>query len=307
MRAMLLIGMLLLSATALAEPKVVVSLKPVHSLIAGVMAGVGEPTLLLPTGADPHSHALRPSQARSLASADVVFWVGTSLERYLQRPLSNIATTAHVVTLLNNPELRTLPARRSGIWEPHGRHERRKVGGADDEFDPHIWLDPRNAQAMVRQAITVLRQVDPAHKGEYQRNGDLLLDDLSELEGDLHRLLAPVRTLPYLVLHDAYQYFEARFRTHGVGAIAMAPDRKPGARRISTIRKRLRTGKVRCLFQETEFKSNIVATLTEGLDVRIATLDPIGRQMRPGPDAYRKILRQLAGTLENCLSYSLGP
>ncbi|MBT4490071.1 MAG: zinc ABC transporter solute-binding protein [Rhodospirillaceae bacterium] len=290
-------------------PNVVVSLKPVHGLIAGVMAGVGEPGLLLAAVADPHSHALLPSQARSLASAEVVFWVGAKLERYLQRPLSNIAAKAQIVTLLDNPELRILPARRSGIWRPHDHEaggEDHEAGG-DHDSDPHFWLDPRNAQAIVRQAVMVLRKVDPDNGHLYSQNGDGMLYGLSVLEADLHRLLAPVRTLPYLVLHDAYQYFEARFRTNGVGAIAISPDRKPGARRIAAIRQRLRQGNVRCLFQEAEFNSNIVATLTEGSDIRVATLDPIGLRVRPGLGAYGQVLRQLAGALENCLSYSLGP
>ena len=265
-------------------PNVVVSLKPVHGLSAGVMAGVGEPGLLLAAVADPHSHALLPSQARSLASAEVVFWVGAKLERYLQRPLSNIAAKAQIVTLLDNPELRILPARRSGIWRPHDHEaggEDHEAGG-DHDSDPHFWLDPRNAQAIVRQAVMVLRKVDPDNGHLYSQNGDGMLYGLSVLEADLHRLLAPVRTLPYLVLHDAYQYFEA-------------------------IRQRLRQGNVRCLFQEAEFNSNIVATLTEGSDIRVATLDPIGLRVRPGLGAYGQVLRQLAGALENCLSYSLCP
>nr|MBC8239198.1 zinc ABC transporter substrate-binding protein [Alphaproteobacteria bacterium] len=115
------------------------------------------------------------------------------------------------------------------------------------------------------------------------------------------------RALPYMVLHDAYQYFEARFYTNAQGAIAIAPDRKPGARRIAALRQRLAQGKVRCLFREAHYPAKMVDTLTHGLDVRVASLDPIGRDIAPGPDAYGKLLRQLSGRLENCLSYSIGP
>jgi zinc transport system substrate-binding protein len=257
---------------------------------------------LLAAAADPHTNALRPSEARALAGADAVFWIGPGLEGYLRKPLANLATRARIVTLSEVTELRRLPARRGGIW-----------GGAEDKdradavMDPHIWLDPRNAQAMVRQAVTVLSELDPARANTYRRNGDNVLVELGDLEAEIHRLLAPVRALPYLVLHDAYQYFEARFRTRGIGAIAVAPDRKPGARRISAIRQRLGQGKIRCLFREADFTANIVKTLIEGLDVRVAVLDPIGLGIVPGPDAYGQILRQLASSLENCLSYALGP
>lgn len=278
---------------------VVVTLKPLHGLIADVMAGIGQPRLLTATGADPHSHALRPSEARVLANADVVFWVGPGLEGYLQKPLANLAGGARVLALNRIPGLRQLPARRGGIWSAHG--------GDAYGVDPHVWLDPRNAGAIARYAVTMLSELDPDHEDHYRRNGEAVLAQLNKLERDIYKLLTPVRALPYLVLHDAYQYFEARFRTNGIGAIAITPDRKPSARRISEIRQRLVQGKVHCLFRETNTDANIIETLTEGLDVRLATLDPIGRNITLGSHAYDRILRRLAGNLENCLSYSIRP
>ncbi len=303
MRCLAVVLMLLAAAPALAAPpRIVVTLKPVHGLIAAVMAGIAQPRLLLAAGADPHSHALRPSEARALAGADAVFWIGPGLEGYLQKPLASLAAGARIVALSEIAQLRRLPARRGGIWPGHEDKDH-----TDDVMDPHIWLDPRNAQAMVRRAVTILSELDPSHGDTYRRNGDNVLVALSDLESEIHRLLAPVRALPYMVLHDGYQYFEARFRTNGIGAIAIAPDRKPGARRISAIRQHLRQGKVRCLFREADFTANIVHTLTEGLDMQVAVLDPMGRNIAPGPEAYSRILRQLAGSLENCLSYAVGP
>jgi zinc transport system substrate-binding protein len=304
-RILLFILLLLGAAPALAEaPRVVVTLKPVHGLIAGVMADVAQPHLLLSSGADPHSHALRPSEARALAAADAVFWIGPALEGYLQKPLASLAASAKVVTLSDAPGLRLLPAREGGIWAEHSDH-------GDHSHDPHIWLDPRNAQVMVDQAVAVLSALDPDNSAVYRRNGDRIAAELKDMELEIHRLLARVRPLPYLVLHDAYQYFEARFGTNVQGAIAIAPDRKPGPRRISAIRKRLFQdrdgGKIRCLFHEARFQAKLVDTLTKGLDIRVAALDAIGIGIVPGPDAYGQLLRQLAGGIENCLSYSIGP
>ena len=305
-RSLVFIAALFMVLPAVAAPKVVVTIKPVHSLIAGVMAGAGQPHLLLATNADAHSHALRPSEARALAEADLIIWVGPGLEGYLRKPLANLSGGARAVTLLQNPDLRLLPVRAGGVWQDHdGQGQGQEKGQRDT--DPHLWLDTRNAKAIVRQAVKDLSKLDPENARIYQRNGDNVLTDLANLEADIHHLLAPVRGLPYLVLHDAYQYFEARFRTFGIGAIAVAPDRKPGARRLSNIRQRLRDGTTRCLFQDGDFNSKIVQTLTENLDIRTAVLDPIGRNVPAGPAAYGKILRRLAGNLENCLSYSIGP
>ena len=294
-----LIVMVTLPAIA-AGPRVVVSLKPIHGLVADVMKGVGEPYLLLTASADPHSHALRPSEARKLVQADVVFWVGSNLEGFLRKPLLNLPSGSRVVPLLRNPRLLRLKQRQGGIWKIDDL-DRNKAG----EFDPHFWLDPRNARIIVWQIVEVLSQIDPDNAANYEINGKRLGLELTRLAHDIDELLAPVRTLPYFVLHDAYQYFEFRFQTHGIGAIALDHDHKPGARRIAMIRQRLRAGGARCLFQEAEFSSKMVTALTEGTTTRVGVLDPIGKNVRSGPGAYSRILRDLAGSLEKCLSYSI--
>ena len=303
----LLLGATVAQANTSTTPSIVVTLKPVHALIAGVMAGAGEPHLLISTGADPHSHALRPSEARALAQADGIFWIGPGLEGYLQKPLASLAANARIVTLSKAPGLHTLAARRGGVWGPDHGHDHDHENHDAENSDPHIWLDPRNAQAIVRQAMAVLADLDPGHGDIYRRNGDEVIARLRELEQDIHRRLMHVRGLPYMVLHDAFQYFEVRFGANVVGAIAIDPDRKPGARRISAIRKQLANGHVRCLFREAQFPAKLIATLTKGLSVRVASLDPIGLTIAPGPQAYGQLLRQLADTIENCLSYSIGP
>ena len=118
-----------------AGPRVVVSLKPVHGLVADVMKGVGEPHLLLTASADPHSHALRPSEARKLVQADVVFWVGSNLEGFLRKPLFNLSSGSRVVPLLRNPSLLRLKQRQGGIWEvDNNRKAARKYAEQTETF-----------------------------------------------------------------------------------------------------------------------------------------------------------------------------
>ena len=78
------------SAQSLAEPQVVASIKPVHSLVAAVMEGVGTPDLIVGGAASPHAYALKPSQAKSLEEADLIFWIGPELESFLEKPIETI-------------------------------------------------------------------------------------------------------------------------------------------------------------------------------------------------------------------------
>ena len=282
-----------------AQPAVVASIKPVHALVAGVMLGVGEPRLLVAGGASPHEYSLKPSDGRALSAAQVVFWIGPALENFLVKPLAN-APAARSVALLTAPGVTVLPLREGGVWEAHDEaHDH--AHDLTASHDAHVWLDPVNAIAMVGQMVAVLRAVDPVHQAEYARNGAALVERLERLNQHLAAALAPVRTRPYLVFHDAYQYFERRYGLNAVGSVVLSPEQRPGAKRVAEIQARVREFKVRCVFSEPQFQPALVATIIAGSAARQGVLDPLGAELPAGPDAYFHLLEALAEAVRGCL------
>ena len=276
-----------------AAPKVLATIKPIHSLVAAVMAGAGAPDLLIQGAQSEHSYALKPSDAAKLGAADVVFEVGPDLETYLTRPL---ATLAHgsVVVLETAPGVQRLPARWGGLWD-----DIQSV--TETAPDPHIWLDPENAVAMTAAITASLSKADPAHAALYAANGRKEIARLKAQEKDLAAKLAPLRGRPYIVFHDAYQYFERRFALSPVGAVTVAPDRPVGPRRVSALRDAIRTRSVVCIFREPQFPPALIRTLVEGSSARIGQLDPLGAELAPGPELYPKLLDAIAASLRGCL------
>ncbi|MDP6388992.1 MAG: zinc ABC transporter substrate-binding protein [Alphaproteobacteria bacterium] len=262
-------------------PRVVVSIKPIHSLVAGVMQGVGAPTLLISGAGSPHSYALRPSEARALGNADIIFWVGPGMEDFLAKPLATLSGGAVAVALATTP----------GIEVPNG-----------GEHDMHIWLDPANAKALVRTIALELSEIDEANTARYAVNAAGLSIKLDALLGELRAMLAPVKAKPYITFHDAYGYFEHRFGLASAGAIAINPDRKPGARRLYQIRDKIAETGVGCVFREPQFAPRLVATVIEGSAANVGVLDPLGAALAPGPQAYFELMRGLARSLVDCLS-----
>jgi zinc transport system substrate-binding protein len=306
----IVLGLLLFSPlTASAEPKVVASIKPVHSLVAGVMQGVGEPLLLVRGGASPHEYSLRPSDARAISEARVVFWIGPDLENFMVKPLDNAKGQVQSVALLEAPGVTVLPLREGGAWEPHRHPPAEPVGHHSDHDhdhqssrDAHIWLDPVNAVAMARRIVAVLGDADPAHRADYERNGAALIERLNQLNRELAGELAPIRDRPYVVFHDAYQYFEQRYGLGAVGSITLSPEQRPGAKRVAEIQARIRDLGVRCVFGEPQFQPTLVETVIAGSGARRGVLDPEGGAELPaGPEAYFQLLRRLADALRMCL------
>jgi zinc transport system substrate-binding protein len=277
---------------------VVASIAPVHSLVARVMQGAGAPHLLLPPGASPHDHALRPSDAAALERAALVFWVGPRLERWLERSLTTLAAGARVVRLADTTGLTRLALRQGAVFEAD---EPETEPAHEDETDPHLWLDPENAKLWLDAIAAALAEADPARRALYLANAEAARAELDALAAEIDARLAPVRGRPFVVFHDAFHYFESRFGIEAAGAVALGDARAPGPARIARIRDRIRALRAVCLFREPQFRSALVATVAEGTGVRIGLLDPLGAGLRPGPDLYPDLLRGLAENLADCL------
>jgi zinc transport system substrate-binding protein len=295
---------------AFAGPRVVVTVKPLHSLVAGVMAGVGDPDLIIRGAGSPHTYHLKPSEARLLENAQVVFWIGESLETFMEKPLATLGSKARIVTLLQARGIALLSGRVGGAWDepgatshaPAAREPSDHVGEhRHGTYDGHLWLDPANARVIAREVADVLGQSDPGNRGRYAANAAALVARIDALDAGLKATLAPVRDIPFVVFHDAYQYFERSYALRAVGSITVSAERRPGAKRVKEIRDTIRSRGARCVFSEPQFPSAILGTVLEGTDTRTAALDPLGAALPAGPDAYFTLMRSLGSSLAECL------
>jgi zinc transport system substrate-binding protein len=288
----------LAAAPAVAAPKVVASIKPVHALVAGVMAGIGEPALIVAGGASPHLYTLKPSDAEHLARADMVFWVGPIFEGFLAKPLAALAGKAEIVELDRATGITLLPAREGGAWE--GETHAHAV--AAEEQDGHLWLDPDNAKTIVRLAASRLAALDPPNAARYAANGAILAGRIDALDDRLRQRLAAIKAVPFVVFHDAYQYVERRYGLAAIGSITVSPESRPGARRLQEIRGKIASLGARCVFSEPQFEPRLVETVIAGTKARTGVLDPEGAALAPGPELYFQLMEGLADSLVRCLA-----
>jgi len=298
-----LLATALLTSTTLATPSVVTSIKPVHHLVPAVMAGIGEPTLIVKGSASPHTYALKPSDAGALEAADIVFWTGHGMELFLGEALETLATRAKVVELAESPGIELLPVREGGAFEAHSDGDEAEHEGHEEhgEGDMHFWLDPENAKLMITQIAATLAEADPENATAYQVNAEAELVKLDELEAELAAMLAPVADKPFIVFHDAYQYFEARFGLSLAGTVTVTPDVLPGAARIDELKAKVAELGATCVFAEPNFEPTIISAITEGSPAKAGVLDPEGGALAEGVDLYPELLRGLAKSLVDCL------
>ena len=312
-------------SSAEAEPKVVTSIKPIHSLVSYVMDGVGRPDLLVDGSSSPHTFQLKPSHATMLQEADIVFWIGEDLESFLETPLDSIAANAKRVTLMDSDQIELLKFREKNVFDDHhddhddhDEHEDHADGhdeheghddhdeheGHDDhahhhgEHDIHFWLDPEIAKSIVNITARELSEIDPNNKSTYEKNAANAIDDLEELINVTKSKINSNAT--YIVFHDAYQYFEQRFGIEVIGALTVNPEVLPGAKQLSEIREVIEHENVNCLFSEPQFNPSIANTIAKDTGIKAAVLDPLGAELEPGKELYFELISDMASSFENC-------
>ena len=318
------------TAVATADVKVVASIKPVHSLVASVMQGVSKPSLLVKGAGSPHTYSLKPSQAKELQAADIVFWMSHDLEAFLENSIESIAKNAKAVSLMDSHGLMKLNFREGGAFDAHDHghddhgddkhddhghdkhddhgHDKHDDHGHDkhddhghDELDPHVWLDPQNAKSLVHEIEEHLAEIDPSNAAKYEANAKAVMNKLDALTKEIEADLKPIRKRGYVVFHDAYQYFEKRFGVSAVGSITVSPEVLPGAERVSELRDKVKSLNASCVFSEPQFEPKLVKTITENTDAGTGVLDPLGTNIKDGPDLYFTLIRNMAKSLKDCL------
>ena len=296
--------------TSAAGISVVVTSKPIHSLVASVMGSTGKPKVLVDGNASPHTYAMKPSDARAVNEAHVFFRVSEGLEPFTAKLVKSLPRSVRIVSLESAPGVTLLDRRRGGPFEAHahGKSGGHAGHGHDDDDDPsgakdpHVWLDPDNARAMVDQIAATLAAADPADAATYKANAEATKARIASLAEDLTRELAAIKDRPFIVFHDATQYFERRFGLAAAGTITVSPEVQPSARRLKAIRDKIGKLGAACVFAEPQFKSKLVDTVVEGTRARTGTLDPEGGLLPAGPELYPALLRGLATSLVTCLS-----
>jgi len=282
-------------------PNVVASIRPLHGLVAAVMDGIGEPDLLVSGAQSPHHFTLTPSAAKRLQRADVVFVIGLGLMPGLERAIGPLAAKARVVDLSHAPGLRLLPLRglhREGENDDEHAHGHSHGHRGDD---PHYWLDPLNAKAMTKAIAAALAEADPKNAASYRRRAATLERNLEQLYESADKDLAPVRTRPFIVYHDAFQYLEKRFGLRSTGAIAQTPETAPGAQRMRATQNTIRELDRPCVFTEPGARPKLLDTLIAGADARVAVIDPLGTAVERGPRHYFSMTMNNIEAIAGCL------
>ncbi|MDO6670800.1 zinc ABC transporter substrate-binding protein [Cobetia amphilecti] len=326
---LLSLPVLMLPAVAMAEvPSVAVDIPPVHSLVSRVMGELGSPELVIQSGASPHGYSMRPSEAKALSDADVVFFVSDDLTPWLAKARASLAADADTLELMEVPGTLHLRYREGATFEAHhhddeassehdeahGDHEEHHDGDHEEHGDhddhhehahagmnPHGWLDPMNARLWLAAIAESLAAQDPEHAATYRRNAQAGQRELETLTESLSARLAQVQGTRYIVFHDAYQYFEHRFDAPASGAISLGDASTPSPARVKEIQAHVARDNIQCVFREPQYNPALIESVFEGTGVKTSIVfEPLGVGLPLGETLYPQLIEHLGQGILLC-------
>jgi len=290
-------------------PDILVSIKPLHSLVSNITLGVTTPQLLLDKQASAHNFQLKPSQKRKLSQADLFIYSDNSIESFVEK-LEQSQNTTQFIQLSQLSGIENLPNRGFDQHNEHDAHHHEDTSHENavnhQNIDGHIWLSINNAKHISRYLAELFIELDPAHKNIYEKNLVTFLLQLDKTKSKNTRLLKPIQHKTFLVYHDAYQYFEHENQLTNVKFVTSSPDVKPGIKRIRQLKKLIRDENIQCIFYEPPSIPPLLKTLTEDHSAKLVPLDPIGSQLGAGKDHYLTLMQQTASEVHSCLNSTNG-
>jgi zinc transport system substrate-binding protein len=282
------------------SPKVVVSITPFYGLVAAIMQGVGTPTLLIQPKASVHHYTLKPSEIQAIQQASLIIWGGPSLETFLVKPLKTLqiySPKTPILELSQIPKLLLLTSQQGACGHVHHALPEIKAHA----IDMHFWLDPFNAIRISETIVTALTTLDPLHQTLYENNGKRLKKELLALDKTIAENLKGVKNIPFIVFHDAYQYFSHRYQLNMVGIITHDPESSVSAKRLNNILNIIQDTKAKCVFTEPNTQVKSIKTLVKDMPIKIGELDPEGDHTMQNEEGYFVLLNNLSNNLKQCL------
>ncbi|MGL4846941.1 MAG: zinc ABC transporter substrate-binding protein ZnuA [Aeromonas veronii] len=309
MRIIALFTALLAVSLPVRAIEVLTTIKPLGFIAAAITDGVSEPKVLLPTGASPHDFSLRPSDIRSINSADLVVWVGPELEGFMAKPLAN---HPHALTLT---QVEGIPLFNYATQDSHGSHDHDDHDHAAHEHgdhdegheghhhegvDPHIWLGPTQAKVIAKAIASELGKLDPANQARYDANLAAFDTKVDAKDKVIAGQMKAVNEKGYFVFHEAYGYWERHYGMSSKGHFTVSPERRPGAKTLVDIRKALEEKQASCIYAEPQFSPAVIESVARNTGAKVLLLDEVGEQVPLGPDGYPQFMQQLADAFAQC-------
>lgn len=278
-------------------PKIVVTLAPIHSLVAGILDGITEPQLLIDKEANHHQFNLRPADADKLRQSNLVIVTSLQAEAYIKKMLeAQKGSKTAVLEVLNIPGLTLYPSS-----DPDDL----KDGIGKAMPDMHVWLDPMNAIAMTQYFSEKLTELLPQHSAKIMANATRQVASLNHINNEIEasfKAFGTPRQAAYMTYHNVLRYYENRYQIQGGLSLTSNPEIALSPEDAAAAENAASAGALKCLFSEKQYSAKPLRNLADKHAITILPIDAMGGSHPIGKALYFNLLRDITQNLTGCIT-----
>jgi ABC-type Zn uptake system ZnuABC Zn-binding protein ZnuA len=233
---------------------------PITSIVANIAGGTSTKVAgIVPEGTNSHTFEPKPSDAKTLENADIIFTNGLALEE----PTKDLAL-ANLKDGANICELGTQVLPESDYIYDFSFP---KEGGKPN---PHLWTNPPMAKQYAQVVHDVLVRRDPANAATYDSNFAAFSAKVDALDAAMVTATAtiPESQRKLVTYHDAYAYFAKHYGYTVVGALQPSSFSEPTPKEIGNLINQVKTENVKAIFGSEVFPSPVLEQIGAETGVR---------------------------------------
>lgn len=263
---------------------------------------------ITPAGTEPHDFEPTATQIKDIYQSKLFLFNGAGLDTWaskLQPDLDKNQVTNVEITK-NLTVLKPLEKVNESEQE-HAGEEKGKESHKDEEFDPHLWLDPKLAIKQVETITENLIKVDSKNKSVYEQNSSKLLNKLNLLDQDFRQKLSKCEKNEIITSHNFMQYVAKNYGFKSTPISGISPDSEPSSQDLSQIAKIVKDSGLKYIFTESLISPKLSQTLAAETGAQTLVLNPIEglsqEQINKGED-YISMQKQNLDNLKIALQCS---
>ena len=174
----------------------------------------------------------------------------------------------------------------------------------DEEGDnPHVWLSVTDAITQVRNIADQLKEADPVHAAQYEKNAAAYIEKLTSLKSEMHAALDNVPHKDIVTFHEAFPYFAQEFKLNIIGVVEREPGTEPTPTELQETIEQVNALPSKVLFTEPQYSPAAAETIARETGAKIYTLDPVvtGEATPAAKNAYIDTMKKNMKTLQEAL------
>ena len=269
--------------------EVITTIFPLADMVRRVGGDKVEVTNLLEAGDSPHTFEPTMEQARQVARADLLFYVGKGLDDWAVSLGEEEGIYIVEVTdwLKEDQVLDYEP-----VHLENNEHEHHHCQHDHGPEDPHVWMDPILVKEHLSPLITEnLTMIKPEQEDYFTGNLHQFQGDLQELDREIKEKVENFSQKEFITYHSAWNYYAHRYGLVEVAAVEEFPGREPSAKWLSELVELAEEHGLGVIFAEPQLREENARVIAEEIDGEVLILDPLGGEDVPGRDSYLDLIR----------------